>query len=138
MFGQSVDYYQPILLAQFADDFDGDEIGDLEDSCPIVSNLFIDVDEDGVDDTCDGVITAVMSQDQSLGQEEFNSSEQKAQVLGVATTNSDQEANQEVLGSSLENSGTSIMSFVFIGGGLLLTVFVLARYSKNYKYKLQK
>lgn len=52
-YGQSVDAYQTLYVGASNDDFDGDEVVNSEDSCPTLTNTFVDGDDDGVDDVCD-------------------------------------------------------------------------------------
>lgn len=51
--GKGVDYYQPFIVGEAGNDFDGDGVLDDADSCPVVQNSGIDVDLDSVDDVCD-------------------------------------------------------------------------------------
>lgn len=52
-FGRPVELYEPVLLAESEDDFDGDGFLNETDSCPAVTNSGIDIDVDGIDDVCD-------------------------------------------------------------------------------------
>jgi len=52
-YGESVDYYDPIVVGQSSTDFDGDGVLNTVDSCPTVQNSNIDVDQDSIDDACD-------------------------------------------------------------------------------------
>jgi hypothetical protein len=54
--GEPVDVTQPIYVPAGSSDSDGDGIADTVDSCPEAVNSGQDIDRDGVDDTCDGLI----------------------------------------------------------------------------------
>lgn len=51
--GKSIDYYQPLILGAYENDFDGDGALDSVDSCTATQNSGIDIDLDRVDDACD-------------------------------------------------------------------------------------
>jgi len=52
-YGEVVRYYQPIVIGNTDNDFDGDGVSDDTDSCPTIENSGQDIDNDGVDDSCD-------------------------------------------------------------------------------------
>ena len=54
--GNKVDVQQTVYVIAAADDKDGDSIANGQDSCPLLPNSGVDVDQDGMDDACDAVI----------------------------------------------------------------------------------
>ncbi len=61
MLGQPIDITRTIFVAVANDDADGDTIPNTDDSCTLVKASGSDVDMDGVDDACDGTVTAAPS-----------------------------------------------------------------------------
>ena len=53
---QPVTLYEQIIIYASLDDLDGDTIPNAQDQCQFVSPSGVDVDRDGIDDACDGVI----------------------------------------------------------------------------------
>ena len=56
--GQTIDVNQQVLVAEEADDQDGDNVLDENEVCGLVTESGNDVDEDQVDDACDAVISS--------------------------------------------------------------------------------
>lgn len=56
MDNNDVDIYKTVYIAEDENDWDGDEIENDVDACPVSENSGLDEDEDGVDDACDPVI----------------------------------------------------------------------------------
>ena len=54
--GQPADLFQVIYVAASSDDYDGDGTSNTADMCELVPLSGQDVDQDGVDDACDGFI----------------------------------------------------------------------------------
>jgi hypothetical protein len=54
--GENTDYYQPVYVVASKDDIDGDGVLNANDSCEFIEPSGVDEDEDGVDDSCDGVM----------------------------------------------------------------------------------
>ena len=54
--GGLVDQYTGFVLGHAQDDFDGDNILDINDTCPAAINVGLDEDLDGIDDACDPII----------------------------------------------------------------------------------
>lgn len=54
--GETVQYYQPVLVVGEEGDVDGDGIEDSVDPCGFVDAGGVDEDFDGIDDACDGLI----------------------------------------------------------------------------------
>lgn len=52
-FGETISYYEQIIVGNSANDFDGDGVENSADSCSLVPDSGIDLDEDGIDDVCD-------------------------------------------------------------------------------------
>lgn len=59
--GEAVDVTQPVYIAAAEGDSDGDGTTDASDSCPGASNSGQDSDHDGIDDTCDPLISPANS-----------------------------------------------------------------------------
>lgn len=55
--GQPVDIQRMIYVATTADDWDGDGIPNSQETCGLIPASGVDVDKDGIDDACDGVIS---------------------------------------------------------------------------------
>lgn len=55
--GETVDVIQPVYVETADNDADGDGVANSTDSCPLSINSGVDLDQDGVDDTCDSVIS---------------------------------------------------------------------------------
>ncbi len=56
--GEDVDIMQVVYLAANPADYDGDGVANVSDQCLVVPQSGHDVDHDGTDDACDGVIVA--------------------------------------------------------------------------------
>jgi hypothetical protein len=54
--GEPIDYYQTVIVSGPADDVDGDGIPNSTDPCSFLDASGTDVDQDGIDDACDGTI----------------------------------------------------------------------------------
>ena len=54
--GEIVDITQPIIIPFSETDADGDGVSNENDSCPSAINSGVDIDHDGIDDTCDPLI----------------------------------------------------------------------------------
>lgn len=52
-----IDITEPVYIAAYPNDADGDGLTDTDDSCPFALNSGLDNDKDGIDDVCDGMIT---------------------------------------------------------------------------------
>jgi len=104
--GDPVEYYEHILVSGPDGDIDADGILDRIDPCAFVQPAGVDLDEDGIDDSCDGFIeptTIVASQvvrteSETLGIEDEtgNNSQQYStdineQIVYVSNTNTNRE-----------------------------------------------
>ena len=56
MAGQSRDYFQTVFVPGPPTDINGNGINDLSESCGFSNKSGIDIDQDGIDDACDGYI----------------------------------------------------------------------------------
>jgi hypothetical protein len=56
--GEPIDIWEPVYVPDSPTDTDGDGIPDTNDSCPAAANSGHDADQDGIDDACDGLISA--------------------------------------------------------------------------------
>lgn len=54
--GEPIDIYKNVLLVASPDDYDGDGVPNTSDTCTFIVSSGLDVDQDGVDDACDGEI----------------------------------------------------------------------------------
>lgn len=54
--GENIDVYKAVYVAASDSDFDGDNIINSQDTCPSVTPTNQDIDQDSVDDGCDGYI----------------------------------------------------------------------------------
>lgn len=59
VFGNPVEYYEPIMVSASETDFDNDGVLNDQDSCPTVQNNGIDADNDGLDDACDNDVVII-------------------------------------------------------------------------------
>ncbi|MCA9328752.1 hypothetical protein KC959_03200 [Candidatus Saccharibacteria bacterium] len=58
--GNKVHYYQQVMIASSDDDFDGDGVPNDIDSCSTITNIFVDEDNDGIDDACDSDVIPIV------------------------------------------------------------------------------
>lgn len=56
IFGEELDLYDYFLISAYENDFDGDGVLDENEQCIVLPSSGIDVEADGIDDTCDGEI----------------------------------------------------------------------------------
>lgn len=71
--GEKIDYYDSFLLVSSHEDSDGDGMANASDKCQFVDPINQDIDQDGLDDACDGfvgaqpvVTTPVESKDEAI------------------------------------------------------------------------
>jgi hypothetical protein len=140
--GLEVDYYEQIMLADGESDFDGDGVLNDQDGCPTLINSFIDEDQDGVDDACDGEVlalqtpeedTALSNDGREKGQpnpETVAGNEPVQSTLGANTGSVAQDSGQNVLSAvtGLQNTGKSAVIFVIIGASTVLSALLIAKY----------
>ena len=55
---RNVTLYQQIFVYDTLEDFDGDGIANADEKCGMVNPANVDEDRDGIDDACDGIISA--------------------------------------------------------------------------------
>lgn len=147
--GQQVHLYQPILVGSSEEDFDGDGVLDVADSCLAVTNSGIDIDVDGIDDACDGSAVPLAQEEviepveeEADPEEEVLVEEENVDNKGVPSPETTAEENQgsgdgTVLGASTSSqtqgvsnvalAATGIATFISITVGLFfmaVTVFV--------------
>ncbi len=134
-FGTAFDYYEPILIAFSETDFDGDGITDDVDSCITVFDSFVDVDQDGIDDVCDGEIVITPPEpeviivppeeiivEDPITEEETSPETPTPQVLdrekgepNPETVAGDEETVPQVLGASTSSDNTPLESQSVLG-----------------------
>lgn len=56
--GEPIDIYKSVYVASSEDDWDGDGVPNNQEPCGIIEPAYEDVDRDGIDDGCDGVISS--------------------------------------------------------------------------------
>ena len=138
--GNSVVYYEPILIGVDGEDFDGDGVINEVDSCPVVVNSGSDVDEDGIDDACDLEVIALVQEDEIPPEEpvvEVDPAEyveDKGSPSPETVAGDEQMREQgEVLGLSISSvvAGATVLAATGLGIGLVMfvgfgTVFFVA------------
>jgi hypothetical protein len=131
-FGGPLKLYQQISIAENSEDFDGDGAVNELDSCVTVSNSEVDIDQDGVDDVCDGEIFVATALD-----EDFNGYEKGEPnpetvagnepvvtqgILGVSSTESVKALSDT---NELSNTGKAAITSFVLGFVLITFVFVV-------------
>lgn len=133
-FGSSLHYYQPISIANSADDFDGDGVLNTEDSCVTLPNIVIDQDQDGIDDVCDEQIVQEVAENQHSDSVDLDKGTSSIETVAGA----EQIVTEEVLGASttvetqknetsdkLSTAGVAALFTSIIGILLVSAVFVV-------------
>lgn len=159
-FGELIDYYEPIVVAVSETDFDGDGVMNSDDSCPATFNIFVDIDIDEIDDTCDPTAVGsivivetplVIDPPMDTPPEENNldgrnldkgqpnpetvaGDEDLPQVLGVATVDTTVEnESQRVLGvaDTLEVTGYAMILNIIVGTITIFIAILLFRHRRD-------
>jgi len=101
--GQPVGISIVIFVGNDGPDFDGDNVSDASDSCPIILNSGVDYDQDSVDDACDG----------SIGQAPQAKKEESVKTVAVVS----QDTTQTPTSPTVENlNADSNITFSENGG----------------------
>lgn len=161
-FGNQTDTYQTIVVGQSVDDFDGDGVPNTADSCPTVTNAFVDADNDTVDDACDTEVTIPVPPQtepetpEAEEQEEViipdggntpTEPEPKGQVSAETVAGNEQIAEGgTVLGTSttavtgvaatLVSTGVSGLMWLICGSSVISLAVLLSRRGDQAKYRI--
>lgn len=132
-YGQQIDLYSSFFVSFSENDRDGDGVNNDTDGCPLITNTGVDVDEDGVDDACDGRTTLLAYENEELPPEEQEPELDKGlpspeTVAGTIDEPPLGGLNGQVLGtitesdSSNELSQTGQAAFVSIVAGAIVII----------------
>lgn len=109
IYGEEIDVYDYFFVGQSYEDFDGDGVLDVNETCLLVEPIGNDKDGDGLDDACDGVYSPPTEEviDDLVDQPTFNSNPEKDPTPSPETVAGNEEINLPTEEETSENPAQS-------------------------------